>query len=262
MSYVDVLSGFESVLKIIEVFRNKGSLMNSALLKRITQSNAPIADVNDPQATLSPIGKFPYEKAKELLLYFRSIFDEKQAKRDGNIKPLPGVDADYDQAKADIANIESSLQAYLKEMKKVTNIPEIVYWGSNKDRYQLEVPISKSSRVPSDWNTKSQKKTHRRYWTPVIEDLFDKLQHAEVRMASAQKDTMRRIFEKFDSNITTWTLGVNCISILDALLSLALVSSNPEYVWPVMIQKTEQIKPFIHIENGRHPMLEQALSGK
>jgi len=144
----------------------------------------------------------------------------------------------------------------------------IYYILSKSDyRYQLEVPISKttgsnSNRIPSDWNTKSQKKTHRRYWTPVIESLFEQLQHAENRMAIAQKDTMRRIFERFDSNITTWTLGVNCMSILDALLSLALVSSNPEYCWPVMVQKTREMKPFIHIENGRHPMLEQTLSGK
>ena len=114
--------------------------MNSALLKRITQSNTtpnptPTTDTPTRTPVAGVVGKFPYEKTKELLSYFRNIFDEKQAKRDGNIKPLPGVDAEYDTAKADIANIETKLQAYLREMKKLTNISDIVYWGSNKDRY-------------------------------------------------------------------------------------------------------------------------------
>ncbi len=165
--FIDVLIGFETIIKIIEVFKEKNNLMDSILLKRITQSSN-VAH-----------GKFPYDKMSELLLYFRSIFDEKQVKRDGNIKPLPGINPDYDKAKADIGNIESALQNYLKDMKKLTNLPELVYWGNNKDRYQIEVPMNKTNKIPSNWITKSQKKTHRRYVTPVIEELFDKLVHAE-----------------------------------------------------------------------------------
>jgi len=252
--FSDVLSGFEASLRAVEVFAGKGRYMDSVLLQRITQA----AGSDD-----TPTGKFPFMQMQELLKYYRSIFDEKQAKRDGNIKPLPGVDPEYDAAKSDIAAIETALQEYLREMKRTTNINELVYWGSNKDRYQIEVPISKTGRLPADWMTKSQKKTHRRFHTPVIQKLFEKLQDAESRMLVAQKDTLRRIFEKFDDNQQVWRLAVTCISTLDALMSLALVSSAPNYSWPIMRERTNASStPSICIENGRHPMLEQTLNEK
>lgn len=254
--FSDVLSGFEAALRAIDVFNGKGVFMKSVLLQRVTQA----ADCGVEGASR---GKFPYTQMNALLQYYRSIFDEKQAKRDGNIKPLPGVDPEYDAAKADIATLETALQDYLREMKRVTNINELVYWGSNKDRFQIEVPISKTSRLPADWMTKSQKKTHRRFHTPVIVDLFEKLQGAENRMLTAQKDTLRRIFEKFDDNQQVWRLGVTCISTLDALMSLALVSSAPNYTWPVMRSRADVgFSSSICIENGRHPMLEQTLNEK
>ena len=55
-------------------------------------------------------------------------------------------------------------------------------------------------QVPKDWQTKSQKKTHRRYRTPEIEDLFARMLEAEEAMGMAQKDTLRRVFEKFDGS--------------------------------------------------------------
>jgi hypothetical protein len=48
-------------------------------------------------STSSATGKFPSEEMDKLLRYFRTIFDERQAKKDGNIRPRQGVDAEYDQ---------------------------------------------------------------------------------------------------------------------------------------------------------------------
>ena len=181
--FSDVLTGFESVLKVIALFED--SKVTSQVLKRIIKSSKSCST-----------GKFPKEDMEKLLKYFRTIFDEKQAKRDGNIRPRPGVDPDYDQAKADIADTDRSLEEYLKEMKLKTKITDLKYWGTNKDRFQIEVPINSCNKVPSEWTTKSQKKTHRRYWTPVIEELLGNMMEAEDREKEAQKDTLRRVFEK------------------------------------------------------------------
>ena len=47
------------------------------------------------------------------------------------------------------------------------------------------------SKVPSDWASKSQKKTHRRFWTPFITERLGLLSAAEEKLAAAQKDTLR-----------------------------------------------------------------------
>jgi len=134
----------------------------------------------------------------------------------------------------------------------------LTYWGSNKDRYQIEVPMANSNKVPRDWSTKSQKKTHRRYRTPVVENLLARLTEAESNLAAAQKDTLRRVFEKFDDSFATWSTAVSCVALLDALLSLATVSSFPGYVQPEVCPAAGG-NCELHIEGGRHPMLEYAL---
>ena len=113
----------------------------------------------------------------------------------------PGVDEAYDTAKEQIASIESEFEQYLREQKKITGINDLKYFGSNKDRYQIEVPMNLCGKVPSSWISKSQKKTHRRYWNSWIQNKLAQLVDAEERLERAQRDTMRCIFERFSSSL-------------------------------------------------------------
>lgn len=65
--------------------------------------------------------------------FFSDAFDPVQAKRESVITPRPGVDAEYDQAKQDIAELTAQLDSYLKEQRKRLGC-DISYWGSGKDR--------------------------------------------------------------------------------------------------------------------------------
>merc|ERR1711871_588367 len=73
---------------------------------------------------------------------------------------------------------------------------------------------------------------------------------------------MRRVFEKFDDNRDVWSSAISCCALLDALLSLYVVSSWPSYCWPTILSRKEHESPVLHISNGRHPMLEQSLLEK
>ena len=75
-----------------------------------------------------------------------------------------------------------------------------------------------------------------------------------------------------------WTDGLRCVANLDALLSLAVVSSAPGYIWPEMVARVAQSNsdsmdvvgesavegvqrgPLLDIQAGRHPMLEFSMS--
>ena len=126
--FIDILNGFEAYGKVASIFKDME--VTSHLLQRITKTS------------------FPAKELSSSLQYFRSIFDEKQAKRDGFIKPLPGVNNNYDSAKSEIQELESKLEAYLKEQKAALGIHDLKYFGSNKDRYQLEVPMGQVNKVP------------------------------------------------------------------------------------------------------------------
>jgi DNA mismatch repair protein MSH6 len=166
--FIDVLKGFEALLQLDKLFGE--AAIESALLNRV---------LRPPQAARN--GRFPVVDMRRLLKHFREIFDEAQAKRDGTIKPHRGLNPEYDQAMADAKDVERWFENYLREMKRDTGISDLNYWGTGKDRYQIEVPMSHASKVPNKWVTKSQKKTHRRYWTPSIEQKLQELVEAEER---------------------------------------------------------------------------------
>ena len=65
------------------------------------------------------------------------------------------------------------------------------------------------------------------------------------------------MFEKFDASFALWSSAISCVALLDALLSVATVSSFPGYVRPTLLPADrEGATPVLDIEAGRHPMLE------
>ncbi len=75
---------------------------------------------------------------------------------------------------------------------------QIVYWGSGRNRYQLEIPeVALARHTPDEYELKSQKKGFRRYWTREIETMLGRLTGAEERRNSALRDTMRVLFQSF-----------------------------------------------------------------
>jgi DNA mismatch repair protein MSH6 len=74
--FADTLAGFDVLVKIGTEL--EGVSMKSALLQKVTK---PVS------ATSTAGGKFPLKEMSSLLKFYREIFDEKQAKREGCIKP-------------------------------------------------------------------------------------------------------------------------------------------------------------------------------
>ena len=206
--------------------------------------------------------RWPVKEMGDLLSFFRSVFDEKQAAREGKVTPRPGVDAEYDQACADVKRAQEGLERHLKDMINETGLKSLKYFHAQKDRYQIEVHIDQCKRVPSAWSLKSSKKTHRRYYTPVILAFLADMADAEAREKAANTDTLRKLFEKFDGSRKVWTQALACTAQLDALLALADVSSAPGYTWPTVLDPKVHPKPVLEIVQGRHPMLEFSLESK
>lgn len=99
-----------------------------------------------------------------------------------------------------------------------------------------------------------------RYWTSFIEKSLAALQDAEERLSSASKDTLRRVFERFDNHRDVWSDALACAATLDALLSLAAVSASPNYTWAEVLPRRSASGPQLTIHGGRHPMLEHAFA--
>lgn len=239
-----------------------------------------------------------------------------QAQKEHKITPAPGTDPQYDAACAEIDEIKGEARgrlvvahvasytislsklmvqaaagvlsaaaefaAYLKEQKKALSCSTLDYWGTGKDRYQIEVPETVAPRVPDDWTVKSRRKGSGktqgvcRYWTGDIEEMLGRLVAAEERREELVKDCLRRLFHRFDSHRAQWEAALTSLSALDCLLSLAAWSAHgdggamcrplvlPIAPWSATVAgscnatqagASASLEPVLHLVGGRHPCM-------
>ncbi|KAG3121078.1 DNA mismatch repair protein [Phytophthora idaei] len=254
--FLAVLNGFDEAMNLTLELGPRLSLSNSpilqSLLKRYSIEDGVQPDVKH--------GHFP--DLTEKLEFFKRSFDQASAKKSGVIVPQAGVDPEFDAACAEIAQVEAEFAEYLSEQRNALRCRQISYWGKKKeDRYQLEVPESALSKQPKEYELKSRKKGYKRFHTPTIRALLKRLATAEDLKEEALKDQTRRIFHKFDEDYKYWMKAVQCLAVLDCLVSLGLLSSQSEgYTKPEVVAASTANggKPFIDIEEGVHPCVAAA----
>ncbi|CAL1277104.1 unnamed protein product [Larinioides sclopetarius] len=243
--FLSTLEGFKQTSEMISMFKPKLNDFKSVLLKKCVSSE-------------EKIGHFP-DMANELN-YFEEAFDHEVAKKQGNIIPSPGVDKEYDFATAEIAKTIKEFDAFLAEQKRALNC-KVSYVGTGKNRYMLEVPENK--KVPSEFEFQGGRKGFKRYYTKETKDLLARLTSAEESRASTLRDITRRIFAHFDENYKMWKTAVQCISTLDALISLVLYykSSGVSMCRPKFSLPSEEVEPHLEIIEGRHPTFLKYFTG-
>lgn len=233
--FISVLNGFNSLTKLPMIFHQ----CESALLKRITQL---------PESG----GTFP-DLSKELK-YFATAFDHDAASKTGVIAPQAGMDAEYDAAMDAIEAIEGRLKTYLVEQERHFGC-RVTYFGSDKKRYQLDVPETHASKANKSYSLEGQtkgKKPSRRYTTAETRAFLKDMQQAEDTRNLVLKDLARRLFEKFSSHYEQWKQCIDCVANLDVLGSLAEYAGQQITICvPELVSGAEQ--PFIQLEEGYHP---------
>ncbi|KAL7733060.1 hypothetical protein ACLKA6_002861 [Drosophila palustris] len=234
-SFMAILKGFETLMKLPSMFRQS----ETSLLKRLTQLPGDG-------------GSFP-DLSKQLK-FFENAFDHEAADKTGVVAPQAGIDADYDEVQERIADIEQRLKAYLIEQERHFGC-RVVYFGSDKKRYQLEVPETHAHKANKSYALEGQvkgKKPARRYTTAETKALLKDMQQAEDARNTVLKDLARRLFEKFSNHYEQWKQCIDCVSTLDVLSSLAEYARQ-QLVICVPELDSAQAQPFIELEEGYHP---------
>ncbi|XP_030011283.1 DNA mismatch repair protein Msh6 isoform X2 [Sphaeramia orbicularis] len=250
--FLSALDGFKTMQEIISVLSPVSGEFNSALL-------CQVVNLKDEKN-----GLFPDLSAE--LQRWDTAFDHQKARTTGVITPKAGFDPEYDQALTGIKNCDRELQDYLDRQKKRLGCKSLTYWGTGKNRYQMEVPDSVSERnIPDEYEVKSTKKGWKRYVTKESERLFSEMQGFEEKRDAALRDCMRRLFYNFDKNYKDWKTGVECMAVLDVLLALSRYSqggdgpmTRPQVVLP---EAGHQLNSFIELTGSRHPCVTKTFFG-
>ncbi|XP_076766173.1 DNA mismatch repair protein Msh6 [Xylocopa sonorina] len=233
VDFTTTLSAFEDVLKIVALFEG----FNSTLISQSTK--------------VEPDGEFP--SLRESLDYFKTAFDHEEAKKQGCIVPKKGVDTEYDSVLMELAEVKKDAERYLEKQRQHFGV-KVTYHGSDRKRYQIEIPDSQVKKIGSGYELQSQRKGFKRYYTAETKEILSKQINAEEHRDKVLKDLNRRIFAQFSDKYDMWSTAVYKLSVLDVLISLAEYALSGDMCVPEINDGSDG-KVFIDIRDGRHPCI-------
>ncbi|KAI4468294.1 dna mismatch repair protein muts family member [Holotrichia oblita] len=222
-------------------FKKENNGCESFLLRKITHNKPDglFCDLSEPLEyfkTLACLDVYSIQitltsHVYKIILYMQTI-DQKEAETHGKIIPQFGIDADYDKAEEAIQEINVELNNYLKEQCEYFGC-QVNYFGSDKKRFQLEIPTNKSHKVNSEY-------------------IFEGTKKVPIPSIDIQ---LNRPSALYVTRYEEWDQVVRCLAILDVLCSLAKYARtySHDVCLPAILPFTDE--PFIKIENGRHPCI-------
>ena len=122
--------------------------------------------------------------------------------------------------------------------------------------YYYEVTNSYKDLVPEDYIRKQTLANAERYTNARLKELEDTILNAEDKLFSLEYDVFCRIRDAIAGEMERIQRTAKAVARLDVLCSLALVAERNSYVRPSINEKG-----VIDIKEGRHPVVEQMLSG-
>jgi DNA mismatch repair protein MSH3 len=163
---------------------------------------------------------------------------------------------DISEHKLGIASVEHELREYQSVAGKILGRSKIQYVTVAGIDYLIEVENNSSylKRVPASWVKISGTKKLSRFHSPeVIKLLRQRDQHKEA-LAAACDHAYASLLAEIAANYQPFRDSVQSLATIDCLLSLSSIANQPGYVKPEYADNT-----CIHVEQGRHPMVEQLL---
>lgn len=123
--------------------------------------------------------------------------------------------------------------------------------------YYYEVTNSYKDLVPEDYVRKQTLANAERYTNARLKELEDMILNAEDKLFTLEYDMFCRIRDAIAGEMERIQRTAKAVAKLDVLASLSLVAERNHYVRPSINEKG-----VIDIKAGRHPVVEQMISGE
>ncbi len=163
-----------------------------------------------------------------------------------------GIHSELDELHAILQDGKSMLARMEEQERARSGISTLKVRYNRIFGYYIEVPQSKSAKVPSDYIRKQTLVNAERFITPELKAHEEKVLGAEERIRQIEFELFCQLRLELASFSSETMKMARKLSELDALLSLALVAQQNNYVCPEFAGGN-----LLQIEEGRHPVLEK-----
>ncbi len=170
--------------------------------------------------------------------------------RDGGIIE-DGFSEELDELRAISRDGKGWIAALEQQERERTGISSLKVKYNKIFGYFIEVTLRNLDRVPEDYQRKQTLTNAERFITPQLKDYEDKVLGAEDRIVELEYNLFQQIRLQVSGEGRRIQQSADVLAILDALLSLADLAHERNYVCP-QIDDSGVVK----IDAGRHPVVE------
>ncbi|BCX88222.1 DNA mismatch repair protein MutS [Methylomarinovum tepidoasis] len=171
--------------------------------------------------------------------------------RDGGVI-APGYDAELDELRRLSQHGDDWLLELERRERERSGIASLKLRYNKVHGYYLEIPRTQSERVPADYVRRQTLKNVERFITPELKAFEDKVLSAREKALALEKALYERLLQTLAPQVPAIQARARALAELDVLANLAERAVACDWHRP---QLTET--PGIHIEAGRHPVVER-----
>jgi len=172
--------------------------------------------------------------------------------RDGGVI-APGYDTELDE----LRSLQENAGAVLAEMeareRAQTGIATLKVGYNRVHGYYIEVSRAQSVNTPEHYQRRQTLKAAERYITPELKELEDRVLSANDRALAREKTLYEDLLEQLNVHLSRLQDSASAVAELDVINTLAQRALSLDWVAPSFRDQSG-----LHIEGGRHPVIEQA----
>ena len=171
-----------------------------------------------------------------------------------------GYDARLDEARSLQRDANDWLARYQKKLVEESRIDTLKVGYNKVFGYYIELTAANRAKVKDDeepfkgWTRKQTLKNAERFITPELKEFESKVLSAEGRAIEREQALFRELCDRTRQDAEVLRSFAAIVAELDALCCFADKASRGGYVKPAIVNE-----PMLHIEAGRHPVLDETL---
>ncbi|CAK0768439.1 DNA mismatch repair protein MutS [Gammaproteobacteria bacterium] len=172
--------------------------------------------------------------------------------RDGGV-----IRAGYDSSLDELRALKDNAGQYLIDLeareRERSGLPGLKIGYNKIHGYYLEVGRAHANRVPADFVRRQTLTGAERYITPELKSFEDKALSARERSLARERELYEELLEGLQNDLSALQQTAAALSTVDVLTSFAASAVTLNWREPLLSSE-----PGLHIESGRHPVVEQA----
>ena len=175
--------------------------------------------------------------------------------RDGDVIAA-GYDADLDELRHIATNTDEFLLQLEQRERERSGIASLKLGFNRVQGFFIEISRKDAERAPKDYVRRQTVKNAERFITTELKGFEDKVLGAREKALAREREIYEGLLTQLTDRLGDLQATAAALAEVDALASLAERAAALDWVAPEL---TDQ--PVLHIEGGRHPVVERFLNG-